>query len=179
MKKAILAATAAMVALGMAPSANATVIEGIQLASNDVFDHLEAESHAVGEQTDVFHFSLDVASVFTTALLSSISNSAGDIDFLSVDLDGVHDFIILNDVNLFANGPGPFSYAGIQGIFLAAGAHVLTVKYDATATKVTYSGDVAIVPVPEPTTWAMMVAGIAAVGVTLRRRAQTTRVAFS
>lgn len=36
-----------------------------------------------------------------------------------------------------------------------------------------------IVPVPEPTTWALMVAGIAAVGVSMRRRSQNVRVAFS
>jgi len=36
-----------------------------------------------------------------------------------------------------------------------------------------------IVPVPEPTTWALMVAGIAAVGVAMRRRSQNVRVAFS
>ena len=33
--------------------------------------------------------------------------------------------------------------------------------------------------VPEPATWAMMVAGVAAVGLSMRRRAATTRVAFS
>lgn len=36
-----------------------------------------------------------------------------------------------------------------------------------------------IMPVPEPTTWALMVAGIAAVGVSMRRRSQNVRVAFS
>ena len=36
-----------------------------------------------------------------------------------------------------------------------------------------------IVPVPEPTTWALMVAGIAAVGFSMRRRSQNVRVAFS
>jgi hypothetical protein len=36
-----------------------------------------------------------------------------------------------------------------------------------------------IVSVPEPTTWALMVAGIAAVGFSMRRRSQNVRVAFS
>lgn len=36
-----------------------------------------------------------------------------------------------------------------------------------------------IMPVPEPTTWALMVAGIAAVGVSMRRRSQNVRVSFS
>jgi hypothetical protein len=36
-----------------------------------------------------------------------------------------------------------------------------------------------ILAVPEPTTWALMVAGIAAVGFSMRRRSQNVRVAFS
>jgi hypothetical protein len=36
-----------------------------------------------------------------------------------------------------------------------------------------------ILPVPEPTTWAMMLGGIAAVGFAMRRRPATTRVSFS
>ena len=38
---------------------------------------------------------------------------------------------------------------------------------------------VRVTVVPEPTTWALMIAGIAAVGVSLRRRSQNVRVAFS
>ena len=36
-----------------------------------------------------------------------------------------------------------------------------------------------ILPIPEPATWALMIAGIAAVGVSMRRRAQNVRVSFS
>jgi hypothetical protein len=36
-----------------------------------------------------------------------------------------------------------------------------------------------ILPIPEPATWALMVAGIAAVGVSMRRRTQNVMVSFS
>ncbi len=36
-----------------------------------------------------------------------------------------------------------------------------------------------VLPVPEPASWALMVAGVAAVGLSMRRRTATTRVAFS
>jgi len=36
-----------------------------------------------------------------------------------------------------------------------------------------------IVAVPEPATWALMIAGVAAVGVSMRRRSKNVRVAFS
>lgn len=172
MKKAILAATAAVAALGLAPSANATVVEGIQLASWDPFDHFEGEAASAGALlSDSFAFTLDVDSYFTTALLGSVSGPQGNIDFISVDLDGVF-------FGTVSNGAF-FSTAEIVGAFLTAGAHTLNISYSSTKAAVTYSGDISIAPVPEPTTWAMMVAGIAAVGVAMRRRSQNARVAFS
>jgi hypothetical protein len=173
MNKFILAATTAIAALGLAPSAQATVVEGIQLASWDPFDHFEGEAATAGASlTDTFHFSLDVDSYFTTALLSSVSGPQGNIDFISVDLDGV--FFASSIVN------GAFSStAEIIGVFLTAGNHTLNVNYSSTKPKVTYSGNISIAPVPEPASWAMMVAGVAVIGVAMRRRTQTTRIAFA
>lgn len=174
MKKVILAATAAVAALGMAPAANATVVEGIQLASWDPFDHFEGEAATAGNGlSDTFHFSLDVASYFTSAILGSTAGAGGNLDFVTVDIDGVHQFAITNDLG------GIFDIANVAGVYLSAGAHTLNVYYNSTASGVTYSGDISISPVPEPATWAMMVAGVAAVGFAMRRRSQTARVAFS
>jgi hypothetical protein len=172
MKKLILAATAAIAALGLAPSANATVVEGIQLASWDPFDHFEGEAASAGALlSDSFTFSLDVDSYFTTALLGSVSGPLGDIDFISLDLDGLF-------FGTVSNG-AIFSTAEIIGVFLTAGAHSLNVTYSSTEPEVTYSGNIAITPVPEPATWAIMVAGIAVVGVAMRRRSQNARIAFT
>lgn len=171
MNKAILAAAAAIAALGLAPAANATVVEGITLSSSKVFDHFEGKSASAGlGLTDSFAFTLDVDSFFTSAILNSVAGAGGDLDFVSVDFDGVHAFGVVN---------GFFDLAAVAGVYLAAGAHTLNVTYNATAANVTYSGDISISPVPEPATWAMMVAGIAAVGMTMRRRSHTARVAFS
>ncbi len=169
MKKTILAATAAIAALGLAPAANATVVEGIQLSTSKVFDHFEGKASASGLQSDVFSFTLDVASYFTSAKLSSVQG-LGNIDFTAVNLDGIYNFVVTN---------GFFDTAEIAGVYLSAGTHNLNVSYTSSGADVTYSGDIAIAPVPEPTTWAMMVAGIAAVGMTMRRRSQNVRVAFS
>jgi hypothetical protein len=172
MKKVILAATAAVAALGLAPAANATVVEGIQLSSFDPFDHFEAEAASASALlSDAFAFSLDVDSYFTTVFVGSASGPLGNIDFISIDLDGVA-------IGSVSNGAF-FSTAEIVGAFLTAGNHVLNISYSSSKPKVTYSGDITIAPVPEPTTWAMMVAGIAAVGVAMRRRSQNARVAFS
>jgi opacity protein-like surface antigen len=45
--------------------------------------------------------------------------------------------------------------------------------------KSTYTGTIDIAPVPEPATWAMMIAGIAVVGTAMRRRSTLARVSFS
>lgn len=176
MNKQLRAAAVALAALGLAPAANATVVEGIQLSSGDWFDHFEGESTSTGAgQIDLFTFNLDVASSFTTALLTSVANPKQDLEFESVDLDGVHFFTITN---------GFLSKAELNPVALAAGDHVLRVKYSSTAAKVTYAGDITIDPVevPAPTSWAVMFAGIGGLGFTMRRRMQTakaTRVAFA
>jgi hypothetical protein len=177
MNKQLRAAVVALAALGLAPAANATVVEGIQLSSGDWFDHFEGEATSSGAgQVDLFAFNLDVASTFTTALLTSAANPKQDLEFESVDLDGVHFFSITN---------GFLSKAELNPVALAAGDHVLRVKYSSTAAKVTYAGDITINPVvevPAPTSWAVMFAGIGGLGFTMRRRmqtAKTTRVAFA
>lgn len=178
MKKAIFAAAAAIAALGFAPAANATVVEGITLSASTLFDHFEGKSASAGVGlTDKFTFTLDVASSFTSAFIGSVAGGLkppfDQIDFTSVDIDGVHIFDIAN---------GFFDSASLTGAVLAAGDHTLTLVYNSTKAGITYSGDISIspaAPVPEPATWAMMVAGIAAVGVTLRRRSLTGRVSFS
>lgn len=172
MKKTILAATAAIAALGLAPAANATVTEGITVSSSNLFDTFAGKAASAGAGlSDSFAFVLDVASYFTTSNIGSTATPLGDLDFVSVDIDGVHFFTISNS--------GITSEGNLGPIYLAAGAHTLNVVYNSTAANVTYSGDIAVTPVPEPTTWAMMVAGIAAVGMTMRRRSQNVRVAFS
>lgn len=173
MKKAILAASAAIAALGLAPAANATVVEGIQLSSDHPFDHFEGKAAKAGNGlTDTFTFSLDVASVFTSAFLGSVAGGLppkfDEINFVSVDFDGVHFFDIVN---------GYFDSATTSGVYLAAGDHTLNLTYNSTKAGITYSGDISVTPVPEPATWALMVAGIAAVGMTMRRRAKA--VAFA
>lgn len=170
MRGYLLAASAALAAVAIAPAANATVSEGIQLSSTKVFDHFEGKAATAGNGlTDIFTFSLDEASVFTSSLLHSVASPSGDLEFVSVDFDGVHFFDLVN---------GFFSDASIAFVPLAAGDHTLNVTYNSTKAGVTYSGDISIVPVPEPATWGLMLIGIGAVGLTMRRRLQLAKTSF-
>lgn len=172
MKKSVLAASAVMLATVMAPAANAAVVDGIDLTSS-VTDSFGGVVTA-GSFSDAFTFTLNEASALTSASITNILvqlTGLGDIDFTSVDFDGNNFFSISNNLG------GVTDLAYISGVPLAAGSHTLTVQgfaYGAAS----YGGNITISPVPEPATWAMMIAGIAAVGFAMRRRNQTTRVAF-
>ncbi len=164
------AASTALAVVLIAPAAHATVSEGIQLSSTRLFDHFEGKAATAGNGlSDTFTLSLDEASVFTSAFLHSIASPTGDLDFVSVNFDGVHFFDLVN---------GFFSDASIALVPLAAGDHTLNVTYNSTKAGVTYSGDISIVPVPEPATWGLMLIGIGAVGVTMRHRMQRAKVSF-
>ena len=173
MNKFAVAALAALAAASVTPAAHASVVEGIQLSSSQVFDHFEGIADAAGNGSDSFSFSLDVDSVFTSSILSSVGSPLADLEFMTVDFDGVHAFTVTN---------GFFSGATISGVQLAAGAPTLNVKYGSTAAGVTYSGNIAIAPatpVPEPATWALMLVGIGAAGYTYRRRVTKARLALA
>ncbi|TNE43730.1 MAG: PEP-CTERM sorting domain-containing protein [Sphingomonadales bacterium] len=172
MKKSVLAASAVMLATIMAPAANAAVVDGIDLSSSvsDSFGGIVG----AGSFSDAFTFTLNEASALTSASITNILvelTGLGDIDFTSVDFDGNTFFNITN------NFDNSMDLAYISGVPLAAGDHTLTVQGIAYGTA-SYGGNITISPVPEPATWAMMIAGIAAVGFAMRRRKQTTRVVF-
>jgi|GEM_PF-3014047 len=171
MKKQLVAAAAVIAALGLAPAANATVVEGIQLPAGDFFDHFEGESSKAGTgQVDLFNFTV-TGNWIAGVLLTSVSNGIDDLEFEAVDLDGV----------AFQLANGIFSMAGIESVPLADGAHTLRVQYKSSAGKVTYAGDIALdpVPVPAPASWAVMLAAIGGLGFTMRRRAIAVRAAFA
>ncbi|WP_148276618.1 FxDxF family PEP-CTERM protein [Sphingobium sp. SYK-6] len=175
MKKVVFAAAAAMAALGLAPAANAAVVDPIDLSGGKVTDAFTGEVAGAGDFVDTFDFFLDTPSALTSSSITSILTTlkgAGDIDFTKVSFNGTILFDIYN------NQFGGVDLATVAGVWLGAGAHTLVVEGTAFGAA-SYGGNINVSPVPEPATWAMMVAGIAAVGMTMRRRARNVRVAFS
>jgi hypothetical protein len=170
MKKAILAASAAVAAFAMASSASATVVDPISIPAVPGFD---AFSGVVTGNTGVFSdtFSFTLTGPFSAAAnVTSITLSGiGDINFTSVMLDGIALMITNSGVTTSATTTAP--------IILTGSSHSLVVSGTGNGS---YGGSIVVsAAVPEPATWAMMIAGIAAVGMTMRRRAQNVRVAFS
>ncbi len=96
--------------------------------------------------------------VFTSATLNGIP-----LDIVPGTLGGYNFITVLTNVDIFSSGVNTLVLSGTSGA------------------NATYSGLVnfTVAPVPEPTTWAMMIAGIGIVGFAMRRRANRVAVSFS
>lgn len=127
-----------------------------------------------GAFTDTWTFNLGTLS----AVAASVTNV--EVSFGSFTSGGITGFqAFLNGNELF--GPtsmvGPTSGVTVKtqvlagGTMLPAGMYSLMVKGTGiTGTNASYGGNIVALPVPEPETYAMMLAGLAALGFLARRR---------
>jgi len=178
MKKAIYLAAAATAIFAMAPSAQAaTYVCGTDAACT--FSETPYGTGGYGLSVfrdtptfdDYFQFTLSQAYKLTVSLTSGSGIFNYDVREL---LEGSE----------AGSQLGTFTNTGEDGqlvLSVGAGTYLVHVK-GALASGLnggTYNGTIELNPVPEPASWAMMIAGIAAVGFTMRRRATTARMAFS
>jgi hypothetical protein len=125
---------------------------------------------------------------FTTDQAFNISGQIGSRSlFVAGDLVSDLDFVsvTLNNLVFDFTGSTDIEEAGfLSSSALAAGLNTLTVTYNVDAASTLpaagYSGTLTLAPssavVPEPATWAMMMAGFGIVGAGLRRRRSLTTV---
>ncbi len=173
MKKAFYAAAAAFAVVAMAPAASATDISIPLEQVGSTFTADYGNSGLSGVFSDKFTFSPFVGASSADFSLVQVGLGAGAIAFTTLTIDGID---LLPSLTIVPGG----AFLLLSDFALSAGEHVLIIGGTAGG-NASYSGTVnfAVTAVPEPATWAMMIAGIAAVGVTLRRRSQNVRVAFS
>lgn len=176
MNKTLLAACAAVAVLGMAPAANASVsitCPGTSALGYCTFD----EVNATGNFGDSFPTAQTFTDTFALTLTSAYQLSVTMTNTAATG--GPIDFTVAELLDSSMTSLGPLAFGSVPTTFmLSAGTYYLSFKGDAMKSS-SYSGTIDVAPIPEPATWAMMVAGIAAVGVALRRRTQNVRVAFS
>jgi len=127
-----------------------------------------------GAFEEEWEFSLTSLSNVTAAALnvsfSILGNSTGSITGFTVLLD---DVVLLGSSSNTNVGPGVTLTTQVKAGFaqLSAGVHTLTVSgTGVTGGFATYSGYIQAVPVPEPETYAMLLAGLGVVGFLSRRR---------
>jgi|SRR6185369_7379153 len=119
--------------------------------------------------TDAFAFTLNLPSN-TNAQISTISmNGAQNINFSAIYID-VND--LAHSFTKTSSDPNPEVWALLAPIALTSGLHTLYASGSLAPniSAASYAGTMNIGPVPEPATWAMMLLGFAAIGVSMRVR---------
>ncbi|TCD04863.1 PEP-CTERM sorting domain-containing protein [Erythrobacteraceae bacterium CFH 75059] len=124
--------------------------------------------------TETFTFELPSMGLTSVALSTSATTATNNIDFTSVLLNGTALTLI----------PGANEFATISNFPTMAGTQTLVVNGLSRGVG-SFGGSITFSPtaaVPEPTTWALLLLGFAAVGFSMRRNkvsAQEARVRYS
>jgi hypothetical protein len=207
MNKFLLAATAATVALGTTSAANAAATFAfIPFGSASGLDILEdfdgpatlsytlaggaliksAPSDSDGATlpnsnptgTDYLSVVKDSSAEFTFAsALNGFAFEWGSVDaYNTLTVYYVGGSVVLTGSDLTDPANGNQIAPGTNGLFMATGEMFTGFKLESSENSFEIDN---VAWVPEPASWAMMIAGIAAVGFSLRRRSQNVRVAFS
>jgi hypothetical protein len=94
---------------------------------------------------------------------------------------GVHDVsdVQILELGTSSNGINTGSYISDTGSLIAGNYFVEVTGYGVGTKGGTYSFTASAVPVPEPETWAMLVAGLGLVGLQLRRRTNSGKLSIN
>lgn len=118
-----------------------------------------------GNFSDFLTFTLTIASTINGSV-TSVVNGTQDVDFTTIAITGptgASFSLLLGDpVEVWALPGG--------GTLLSAGSYTLTLNGSNSASQGSYAGNLAVTAVPEPQTYAMLLAGLGAVGFLARRR---------
>jgi hypothetical protein len=115
-----------------------------------------------GAFSDTFTFTPSVSGFSYSTIISNLLKSTG-ITFTDVSING-NPFTLTNTLGVSS---------GVSGVVSLTGPLILAVLGTSTGPVGTYSGNFAIAAIPEPETYAMMLAGLGLVGFMARRRRKT------
>lgn len=120
---------------------------------------------SAGGFTDVYTFTLANAGTISGSI-TSVVNGPQDLDFTGIFLTGPSG--VFNFTQILGD---PFETWGLAATNVAAGNYSLAVIGLNSMEPASYGGNLAVTLVPEPEPLAMLLAGLAVVGLLARRRA--------
>lgn len=145
---------------------SAVVTDQIVLSPGDTSDTFAGSLTVAGSGTESLLFTLFAPLGVSDAFVGTIKKAAGDIDFTSVTLLGPG-----GPYSFSLNSPDPFETWSVTIPSLPLGNYTLQLGYVKTGTAtISYAGSFEVTAVPEPGTYAMLLAGLAAVGFVAKRR---------
>lgn len=116
--------------------------------------------------SDTLTFTVTTPSLFNGSV-TSVVNGNQDVDFTSITLTGPGGAFLFN---LVLGDPVELWAVPAAGFVLGAGAYTLTLIGTNSAGIGSYAGNLAVTPVPEPETYALLLAGLLGIGFIARRR---------
>ena len=124
---------------------------------------------AVGSFVDTYDFTLVGISYLISSTASSAAVGDQDLDFTSLVIKNDADAIVATYAGNLGTDDNEFY--SLTKTLLAAGNYRLVISGVNSASQASYSGNLAIAPaVPEPSTYALLLGGIGAIGLFVRRR---------
>lgn len=153
---------------------------------SNIFDTLSPNSLKESGKTvyvDSLFFNLDSTYNVTVFATNAPDNdwptgfSFRRVDLIADKVAGLHDFTWINGVDYATDGGGvngslkSFSFTNwTNGNPLAAGHYQVNFKYTGKPQTGSYLGGITVAAVPEPETYALMLAGLGLIGFSARRR---------
>jgi len=167
-----LMALAAVVAFGASTSASADTF-----VITDFNGEFGSFSRTVtGDFDDSYTFTVSADGLVSSGIAAARVTSLSGITFSSVTLNGVDFTDLSTALNQFFSIEDQFVTAGTQTIRLVgsgSGSYGGSVSYDA------FGDGGNPLPIPEPATWAMMIAGFGMAGAAMRRRQVKTTIVYA
>lgn len=167
---------AALALVGAAAGAQAADIS-LSAGSVDVIDGADAfgrlitGNHAGDTFIDMYAFDVAGAASLTANLYSNAGNAKVGLDITGFSLYAADGTLVGNGTQV---STGKFDHwtLDLPGVAAGSGYYVAVTGSVMSQAAGHYTGDVTISPVPEPATYAMLLGGMALLGVAARRRSQ-------